>query len=128
VTSRRAHRYFGWLVAVVFLAIGIERALRALAIAGGQDLPGLLFAGVLVQAIGALAAAAALFMASRIAIVGLALFAGGVLFQLGADVLVYQVRAVIEAVAIAAAAIGLAALGWLALDDAPRGLELQIPS
>jgi hypothetical protein len=129
MATHRAHVYLGWLFGAIFLAIGIERTLRTLAIAPGPDLPVLLFASVLCQAIGALAAAACLFAASRYAVIGLALFAGAVLVQLGADVLVYHVRAVLEAAGIAVVALGLAALGWLALDRSPRGrLELEIPT
>ena len=61
MATRRAHVYLSWLFGVVFLAIGLERALRALAIAPAPELPAILFASVLIQAIGALAAAACLF-------------------------------------------------------------------
>jgi hypothetical protein len=129
MATRRAHLYFGWLLAVVFLAIGIERALRGAAIGAAPDAPLLLLASVLLEAIGALAAAAGLFAASRLAVSGLALFAGAVLFHLGADVLVYHVRAVIDAAFVAIVALGLAALGWIALDRSPRPrLQIEIPT
>ena len=126
MATRRAHLYLSWLFGVVFLAIGLERALRALAIAPAPDLPVILFASVLIQAIGALAAAVCLFAASRLVVIGLALFAGAFLVQLGADVLVYQIRAVLDAVGLAVAALALVAFAWLSLDRAPRGLELEI--
>src|SRR5262245_51705545 len=97
MATRRVHLYLSWIVGAVFLLIGIERTFRALAISGGPDLPALMFASVLLEAIGALAAAACLFAGSRLAAIGLALFAGAVLVHLGADVLVYQVRAVLDA-------------------------------
>ena len=93
MATRRAHLYLSWLFGVVFLAIGLERALRALAIAPAPDLPAILFATILLQAIGAFAAAVCLFTASRYALIGLALFAAAFLTQMGADVLVYGVRA-----------------------------------
>jgi hypothetical protein len=62
-------------------------------------------------------------------VIGLALFAGAFLVQLGADVLVYQIRAVLDAVGLAVAALALTAFAWMALDRAPRGrLELEIPT
>ena len=129
MATRRAHLYLSWLFGVVFLAIGLERAQRALAIAPTPDLPAILFATVLLQAIGALAAAVCLFAASRYALIGLALFAAAFLTQMGADVLVYGVRAVVDAVGLAVAAIALTAFAWLALDRSPRGrLELELPT
>jgi hypothetical protein len=100
--------------------------LRALAIAPAPDLPVILFVSVLIQAIGALAAAACLFAASRYVVIGLGLFAGAFLVQLGADVLVYQIRAVLDAVGLAVAALALVAFAWFAQDRSPRGLELEI--
>jgi hypothetical protein len=129
MATRRAHLYLSWLFGVVFLAIGLERALRALAIAPAPDLPAILFVTVLIQAIGALAAAFCLFAGSRLVVIGLALFAGAFLVQLGADVLIYQIRAVLDAVGLAVAALALTVLAWMALDRAPRGrLELEIPT
>ena len=129
MATRRAHLYLSWLFGVVFLAIGLERALRALAIAPAPDLPAILFVTVLLQAIGALAAAVCLFAASRFVVIGLALFAGAFLVQLGADVLIYQIRAVLDAVGLAVAALALTVFAYMALDRAPRGrLELEIPT
>ena len=45
---------------------------------------------------------------------------------LGADVLVYEIRAVLDAVGLAVAALALVAFAWLSLDRSPRGLELEI--
>jgi hypothetical protein len=129
MATRRAHLYLSWLFAVVFLAIGLERALRALAIAPTPDPPVILFVTVVIQAIGALAAAVCLFAGSRLVVIGLALFAAAFLVQLGADVLVYQIRAVLDAVGLAVVALTLTAFAWLALERSPRGrLELEIPS
>jgi hypothetical protein len=129
MATRRARLYLSWLFGVVFLAIGLERALRALAIAPAPDLPAILFVTVLLQAIGALAAAVCLFAASRLVVIGLALFAGAFLVQLGADVLVYEIRAVLDAAGLAVAALALTLFAWMAQDRAPRGrLELEIPT
>jgi hypothetical protein len=105
-----------WLMAAVFCAIGAARALRAIAIAPGPDLPELLFLAILGQAAGALLAGVGLMAGGRGAALGLALFAGSALLQMGADVFLYEVRALLEGLAIAVLAIGLAVFGWLALE------------
>ena len=61
--------------------------------------------------------------------IGLALFAAAFLVQLGADVLVYEIRAVLDAFGLAVAALALTAFAWLAQIREPRGrLELEIPT
>jgi hypothetical protein len=129
MTAQRAPLWLAWAIGAVFLAIGIERALRALAIAGGPDLPALLFASVLVEAVGALVAAIGLFGASRVATIGLALFVGAALVHLGADVLIYHIRAVVEAAAIALCVLALAAIGWFAQTRPPvRAVRVEVPT
>jgi hypothetical protein len=125
MATQRAPLWLAWAIGAVFLAIGVERALRALAIAAGPDLPAILFASVFVEAIGALATAAFLFAASRWVAIGLALFVGAALVHLGADVLIYHIRAVLEAAGIALCVLALAALAWFAQARPSRAVALS---
>ena len=120
-----------WLFAALFLAIGVTRGVRALAIAPVPDLPALLFVAVLGQAVGALLAGIALGFAGRSAALGLALFAGCAVLQMGGDTFVYGVRSLFEGLAFALLAMTLTFVAWLLSerDRVPRVRfrRLEIP-
>jgi hypothetical protein len=105
------------LIAALFALVGIERTLRAAAMVGGPAAPALLFVTIAGEAIGALLAAAGLFLArGRAAVIGLALFAICGVAQMGADLVVYDVRSLLGALEGSALVLAFAALGWLVLE------------
>lgn len=107
------------IAAAIFLAIGVVRGLRALAIAPVPDLPALLFACVCLEAIGALLAAVGLLVPSRrLALPGLALFAISTVVQMAGDVGPYGVRSLLEGLSWSLLALALAAAGWIAIERA----------
>ena len=115
-----------WLAGLLFLAIGVERTLRVVAMAGAPGAPFLLFLGMAGEAIGALLAGGGLLMAPAVVSLGLGLFAVFAVVHMGSDLLVYEVRSVLEAAGGLCAALVLVALGWLALRSGP-GPRLRQP-
>jgi hypothetical protein len=110
------------LIGVVFCVVGVQRLLLALAMPAGFELPALLFALVVVEAVAALVGGVGLLLRRRIALAGLLAFAVAAVLHMVADVAVYGVRSLLEGLAWAVVAVALAALGWLALQRPGTGV------